>query len=383
MKREILRDGQRVQVREFKPHRFKGEIPDVPTYDLIDKELLYQGDSDPFHVTLAVMRVGEVSDNGLLYDAELVERIEEQLAGSGGIRGHLGFFNMDEYPVEEIHWVGHWRRDDGITWAKGYIPPGETREDVRRKKATGGSIGTSIFGWGELEEVADDVYKLRNFELETLDLVPAKRAALKMGAWSGFKITKETEKQEEIMAEQELTMADIPEALREQIVREATINADERVAKLQAELEQRNRCIGEMEQAAAAAQARITELETAGAAQQTRIDELEGAVFERQLIDQIAALTAGWNVTSEAGRKKVAALHDNMRLIVMAELNGCRDLATLRETVSNVWQQRFQVLAEAVIKELAGPPAIVGGSKGMDQGWKPMDPAEARARLGI
>lgn len=191
-----IRTGSRVAIHEasrpFNPDRPPPRlIPIVETSPRVDVDLLTQGDDDPYYITQAVFEVDAISDNGLIYDEETVRAIEEQLIGAGGIRGHLGMLDFSAYPPDAIEWVGVMRDNRGVTWAKGYIPPGETREQIRIKQAVGAPLGTSIFAYAEPEEVDENTWRAQNIELITLDLVHPKRAALKMGLWSGFRATSE------------------------------------------------------------------------------------------------------------------------------------------------------------------------------------------------
>lgn len=187
-----VRPGERVPIGQVKIHAFKGEFPTIATSPAVDVKLLERGDPEPMYITLAILAIDEVSENGLIYDEETVRAIEEQLIGAGGIRGHLGLLDFSAYPPDAIEWVGVMRDKRGVTWAKGYVRPSETREQIRIKKAVGATIGTSIFAYAEPEQVDENTWRANNLELITLDLVHPKRAALKMGLWSGFKITSET-----------------------------------------------------------------------------------------------------------------------------------------------------------------------------------------------
>lgn len=277
------------EIQELKLHTFRGPIPEVSTYETVDVALLEQGDDDPMYVTLAVMKVDEVSDNGLLYDEALVASVERQLEGSGGIRGHLSFMNEFDYPVEAVHWVGHLRDDDGVTWAKGYIPPGETREDVRRKKATNGRIGTSIYGYAaELieDEDRDGVYRLEDFDLITLDLTPGKRASLKMGQWSGFRITAEMATETEMGVEEDNSME--PETKRETPQPVQRTAEPEEIVELK---RQHKDAMRELRRKLAEAEDRNKDL-TEIAALVEAADEGDVVVAVRAKIDRIKALEA-------------------------------------------------------------------------------------------
>jgi hypothetical protein len=162
-------------IRELKYHSFRGVPPEVPLYGHINTEELTAGDSDPMFVTLPVMEIGKVSKMGLLYDEELVSSIETQLEdGATGIRGHIKEGEEGTaFPLNDVYWVGH-TRVGNTTWAKGYIPPGATRDDTRRLKIVRGKLGTSIYGKAvrEITNAKTGTWRAKNFDLQSLDLAP-------------------------------------------------------------------------------------------------------------------------------------------------------------------------------------------------------------------
>ena len=217
-------------------HEFKGGFPDVPTYSHVDVSLLHKNDPEPFYVVLPVARVGEVSANGLIYDEELVSEIEAQLPGLGGIRGHN--FDHTQFPVEAHDVVGHVREGDTL-WVKLYVPPGEGREDMRRRKARGGKVGTSILGkFAKRIAEANGQWRVRGLKLESLDLGPITRTALDLGG--AFAVVSELEtdpkmedgEMDRAQVIAELTPGDLPQALRDAIIREheAALKTDDTIA---------------------------------------------------------------------------------------------------------------------------------------------------------
>jgi len=173
----------RIILREFKTHTMRGDFPDVPLYAHVDKDLLYKGDDDPLHIVLEISRIGEMSQSGMLHDAALVTELEKQLPGLGGMRGHLKQDERDTaFPLEDIDWVGHQRVGDSL-WAKGYIPPGQTRDYVRRVKARNGKLATSIYGPADARKWIEKgkTWTPVGFRLEQVDLAPARRASLDLG----------------------------------------------------------------------------------------------------------------------------------------------------------------------------------------------------------
>lgn len=325
---------------------FNGNFPVVPTYDWIDVDALTEGDSDPMFVTLEIAQRGRVSANGLIYDDQLVNAIEAQLAEADAWRGHLGFFNEDEYPTSEVYWVGHQRVGDS-TWAKGYVPPGETRVDMKRKKAKGQKVGTSIYAYAvpEWADESEERYYLREVELISVDLVHAKRAAHQTS--QQFALTRESiqhaqNKEEADMPTREeilrsLTVADLPQSLREQIQNEATQAVQAEVAQLRTQL-------AESEAALTTAHSIVT--------------QLQAAAFETAISEAVATCTAGWVVTTEAGKARVAQLHTLIRNAAISKMAGSNDPAKVGEAVTAAWDEH-KLIAESVQLALSGPAAVV------------------------
>jgi len=231
-------------VRDYVVGEFRGDFPEIAPDPRVDLETLTGGDDHPFFLTLPVGEVGKVSENGLRYDEALVEAIQEQVVGRGGIMGHIKHEERSTaFPIEDVDWVGVARQGTTL-WGKAYIPPGEVREYVRRLKARGGKLATSIYGpYAQREALQDGTHRIRGLRLESLDLAPAERAALKLGGMFGVTAQMEQSKEdmeadmpltkEQVIAE--LTVDEIPQALREQIATgvEADRDAEDRIAELE------------------------------------------------------------------------------------------------------------------------------------------------------
>lgn len=158
------------------------EYPDVPTADGIDVAALTEGDPAPFFVTLRIGEIDAVSGNGHWFDEafemDLIQQTIERRAT--GIMGHLRDEDRGSlFPVPDVYWVGALLAQD-FAWGKAYVPPGEVREFLRRKKAQGGEVATSIYGTaGEIEWVEErEAWKPLGFILESLDLAPPERAGV-------------------------------------------------------------------------------------------------------------------------------------------------------------------------------------------------------------
>ncbi len=395
---------QRVVVAETQLQPLKGEFPDVPTYAHVDTALLYEGDeSSPFHVVLPIAEIGRVSDNGLEYDEELVTAIAEQMSsGAGGIRGHIPDDQLStSYPIDAVHWIGHLQVGKTL-WAKGYIPPGPNREDIRMKKARGGNIATSIFGdairqmtdgsagVSESTKRAKPTWKAREFQLEQIDLAPTKRAALKNK--HGFVITREMEG-DDMPEIKDITVADVPENIREMIIAESEAGKKlQRLAEMESKIAEQDTQIAELRQyASIVAEIRTTigkDTDTVAAVAEyhnaltklaemlgvkeyasisVKVEEMHEKVaefakveFERAVDGKVAELT-NWNVTSDAAKEKVAKFRGNFRRNVLAGLGSERAVEKIAETAQALWDDEYSVLGAALVAEMGGPAAIVGG----------------------
>lgn len=380
---------ERTLISETSLQSLKGDFPDVPTYSHVDTALLYQGDESPFHVTLPIAEIGRVSDNGLEYDSELVNAIAEQMSnGAGGIRGHIPDDQLSTaYPVDDVHWIGHQMQGNTL-WAKGYIPVGPTREDIRMKKARGGNIATSIFGDAvkEFQTGAKKTWKARQFALEQIDLAPTKRAALKNK--HGFAITREMEG--DIMPSDIVTVTDVPEPIREQIIRESDLakkverlaEMETRVAELDtqvAELAQYKQIVMEIRSTlgkdadTAAAVAEQHKMATALAEMlgveysnititvsemHESIKELKQKEFDSAVDTQVEELTK-WDAKTDSGKAQVTSFRNILKKAVVAEMGKERAVEKIAETAKKLWDEQYSVIGGAVVASLAGPGAFV------------------------
>lgn len=356
---------------EYTIGEFRGNFPDVPVAAGVDMDALRTNDPDPMFVVLPIVpQIGMTSRNGLLYDEALTQSIVQQINTKRpeAIFGHL---KDDErstsYPEPAAHWVGA-TIADGKAWAKAYVPPGPSRDRIRRLKATGGQIATSIYGKGAYEPTqTKGVRRLKDFDLESLDFAPPARAALANGAYPV--ITAETTQEnpdmnrDQIIAE--LTAGDIPAAIRDQII---------------AEHGQRNSqaaTIAELQQQVSDRDALVTEL-------QTTVAQFQRKAFETALDARIAELT-NWQVRGEEAQKKLDAFRRTLRARVVSELGDSRDEEAVKETVQAVWED-LEPLAETLRDNLAGPAAVISSklrSKRRELDTSPEAVQAARSAWGI
>lgn len=351
-------------IRDYTLGELRGNLPEIITAESVEMDALTKGDDDPFFVTLPIAAVGKTSGNGLHYDEALVAAIQAQMVGMGGLMGHIQDGERDTaFPIETADWIGTLRQGKTL-WGKAYIPPGEAREYIRRLRARGGKLATSIYGpYATQEKQSDGSWKADGFTLESLDLAPASRAALKLGG--DFEITsqmgnteedgKMSKTKDEILAE--LTLADVSKTLREQIVAEYKVDADteKQIAELTAERD--------------AEKNRVKELEEQAAVQQA-------AQFDAALDKQIAELV-DWKVDGDDAEKRVAMVRSSLKSRILAEMGDERDENKIAETAKSAWEgDEMQLLAKTVKETLGGPRAIIGGKR-RDAG-KLEDTPEAR-----
>lgn len=341
-------------VQEYEVGEFRGSFPDVPTAAGVDMDALKASDPDMMLVTLPIIpQVGATSRNGLLYDDALANDIVAQINAKRpeGIFGHLKEEDRaTAFPEPAAVWLGA-MRDGNQVWAKAMVTSPDAKARIRRLKATGGQIATSIYGKGSYEPTATKgVRRLAAFDLESLDFAPPARAALGNGAHPH--VTAELEQgdpdmnREQIIAE--LTLNDIPAAIREQIVAEA----QQRSTATQT--------IAELQQAVADRDALIQ------AAQET-VAEYQRQRFSDSLDTRVAELT-NWSVKGEEAQKKLDSFRRTLRARITQELGEERDAERVAETVTAVWTD-LEPLAETLRDSLAGPAALIGG-KGKGDNWR-------------
>jgi len=331
-------------IREYTVGRFRGDFPDVDIAPGVDMEALKELDAAPFFATLPIVpEVGAISENGLLYDEELVSSIEKQINENkpGGIFGHLKDEERNtSYPLPSGMWVGA-KRIANTLWGKVYCPPGAGREHIRTLKALGGEIATSIYGKGKFEKVRDGVRRLTNFKLESLDFAPPTRAALGYGAIPY--VTSEMN--------METTMADKQAVIQE--LRDATVPPQRGWTPSD------TATVSEMTSQLAARDDRITVLETT-------VQEFQRREFERAVDEKVAEMT-DWPVGETApdangktGKDKLAALRAMFRRAILEKMADDHTVEGIAEITAEAWEG-IRPIAEIVRDALAGPAAVVNG----------------------
>lgn len=160
----------------------RGSYPNVPIAADVDYASLIAGDNDPQFLTLPIGMVNAKSGNDRYYDEAFVTELMRQTLANKpiGLFGHLSEAERaTAFPKEALHWVGA-IRDGDLVWGKAYLI-GEARERVRRYKASGKSIATSIdaYAQGQWDESLK-AYRMdaSSLRLNQIDLAPSDRAGI-------------------------------------------------------------------------------------------------------------------------------------------------------------------------------------------------------------
>jgi hypothetical protein len=396
------------QFSEIREHRFKDQQPpngfadwkafaeSIPLYDIVDKSLLLEDDLEPFYIVLDIAVLGAVSSNGLIYDETLFAELERQLPGLGGLRGHLER-DSSAFPIEVVDWVGHVRVGNTL-YAKGYVAPGQERKSIKRIIGRGGEIRTSIDVWAILEWVDKKAktYRLREIDVHTIDLVGAKKAALRKYQSGNAIATRETEEVEKPMDPETKDSVNIN--LTEQYVQNLQSQIEtltEQRDTAQTSLAEAKTQILEGRQYASivgnirlnfgygedvsndAIVPKLTEMYTVLEAAAKRlgvsytsinvaVEELITAretaqkqEAEHRLESAVKSFTANWMVVSDPGKESVGKFLKNFKRAVSAEMKGEE---TPEDVAKRLWEEEYQSLGAGVLASLGGPPANVGGS---------------------
>jgi hypothetical protein len=336
-------DGESAEATLTLVAQFRGHFPQVPTYPDVDVEALHEGDDDPFYVTLPVSRVGAVSRGArrIRHDEALLTAIAEQLPNVIGGRGHLSPADKG-FPLAEVVWVGH-QREGATLWAKGYIPPGNGRDDIKRRRAARKGLSTSIYGDGvhHYHEDTGD-YTLNPFKMKYLDLGPPHATALDLGGQ--FEVTRQfTEEsamdRNDVIAS--LTVADL-DALPTALV-----------------AEMRSRISGEQEAGEEVAQL------TSERDQALELVEAWRNRYLGAMVTTTVAQMTDWPVQEDSHKAMLAQFRQQFTAMLQDQL-GTLDVPTeenVQQLATEVWDANFKLVAETLRHALSGGSTRVSGQK--------------------
>lgn len=212
-------------------YELRGHYPNVPIDPSVDYAALVEGDTDPQFLTLPIAKVNAKSGNNRYYDEAFVTELMRQTLANKpiGLMGHLSETERaTAFPKESLHWVGA-IRDGDLVWGKAYLI-GEARERVRRYKASGKMLATSIdaFASGEWDEsLKAHRMSAQSLRLNQIDLAPADRAGIPDLARVPMLTTEMQDEAREGESEQENHMPDKLEIIQELKREDARLLPDE------------------------------------------------------------------------------------------------------------------------------------------------------------
>jgi hypothetical protein len=391
-------------------------FPDVPL--TVSLDLIKARDPDPVLVTRPLAILGEVSENGLVYNEAICEAILAQVNAKkpAARRGHVAETNRSSaFPPDAGYWVG--AMEDTAFYGKKaifgkcWVVPGTPmREMALNRQVTGTPLSNSI--WGSVAEREDEQGNTVpvGLTLETIDFVPAERAALQ--ALGGqFTITSETIQEETTMdGDESLTdllkgkapgelYAHLSEAghghklaemhLKEGKCAECTGSAlhemlgghsgavcethlresatpEETYAMLPeghrkhvAEAYAREMGLGMAPLGETNKQAsEMVSVQRQLAEMQNVIKSYQRQDYERGLQDTVDGFYTDWNVVTPDGRGKLDSLKRQHRLLTVAEMAGSAKLEDIAPAAAKAWDE-LKPVAETMKVALAGPNAFV------------------------
>lgn len=178
-------------------HALKGDYPDVPLAEGVELAELTEGDDNPMFITLPIAFVA-TSRNQVNYAEKDVLRIVSAV-NTRNVVGNLGHLPEWERPytfdIPPLRWVGAiYNADTRTAWGKAYVLPTarEVRDYIRASKGANAEIGTSIYGYADVDVDGNIVGE--TLVLENIDLAHPARLGMPMAARIPH-ITQETVKE--------------------------------------------------------------------------------------------------------------------------------------------------------------------------------------------
>lgn len=192
-------------------------FPTVPTASGVDLAALMAVHGDTPETAVFVTRplsiLDEVSLNGLPYNRNVCNDVFNQVISKRPVarRGHIAEADKSSlFPPDEGYWIGAvWDTEvygKPAVFGKCYVVPGETRDMVLSRRATGTALSNSLWGDVTTTEDSDGQVVPIGVEIESIDFVPEERAALQ-ALGGDFMVTSEMKKPEGNMAIEDLKEA--------------------------------------------------------------------------------------------------------------------------------------------------------------------------------
>ena len=350
--------------------QFRGERPQVDVDPSVDKQMLFGDEENPFFIELPISKIGAVSRDGLVHDEALLTSIERQLVGAEGIRGHL---RDDErgsaFPIPSVFWVGKKRVGDTL-YGKGYVPPGETRDDVRRRKAVNGTQPVSIYGRGHKIQMDNGQYRLAPFVLEQVDLAPSSRAALDLGA---FEITRQMAPASEPGQEQEE-----PEMEQDRlaVIRQMTVEDIRDIPQpVVAKLIDTSPVKQERDEAVE----RLQEADTLIQQMRTELVDVYTDTIVAEMFPAAAALPEEDEFES---RQAAQDLLTSFRSELVQQMGKETDQAKIRAKAVELWPAKYERIAQMIVRQAAGGKPNVGNKPDDKRGDRQQKLLEQASKFG-
>lgn len=164
-------------------HALRGDYPDVPLAEGVNLAELTEGDDNPMFITLPIAFVA-TSRNQVNYAEKDVIRIVNAV-NTRNVVGNLGHLPEWERPytfdIPPLRWVGAtYNADTRTAWGKAYVLPTarDVRDYIRASKAANAEIGTSIYGYADVDIDGNIVGE--TLVLENIDLAHPMRLGMPM-----------------------------------------------------------------------------------------------------------------------------------------------------------------------------------------------------------
>jgi len=164
-------------------HALRGDYPDVPLAEGVNLAELTEGDDNPMFITLPIAFVA-TSRNQVNYAEKDVIRIVNAV-NTRNVVGNLGHLPEWERPytfdIPPLRWVGAtYNADTRTAWGKAYVLPTarDVRDYIRASKGANAEIGTSIYGYADVDIDGNIVGE--TLVLENIDLAHPMRLGMPM-----------------------------------------------------------------------------------------------------------------------------------------------------------------------------------------------------------
>ena len=414
----------------------EASFPEVPTSPNVDIAALTSGDIAPCYVTRPLAILNAVSENGLPYNEAIFNGVLDQVNSSPrpARRGHVSpEGKSSDFPPDVGYWIGasvaNWQGQPTV-FGKCYVVPGEMRDMIMRRRATGTGLSNSLYGNVTTADDGDGNPVPVDVVIETIDFVPEERAALQ-ALGGDFVVTREMKEGKDMdnsdvheVAMREAIQALPPKDLCEMMTpaqghqatqihmkeckcSECTDGAvhemlsDARRQKV-AETHMREEATpqetydmlptasrqhvaeahcAEMgmkmvpKEAKVEDESAMREMKQQLSEMATVLKQYQRAEFDRTLADTVDSYFADWQVKTANGTEKLNALKANLRVLTVAEMAGSTSADDVKPASERAWAN-VKPLAETTLAALAGPgltqTVSVNGAGNPRNGWDPI-----------